>query len=110
MEGRLSHINGRARLAVSIRGIVSNRVMEAIITIPYELPEYQQFNNLFTGWIQDHQPSSLMSMELPGKGLNCVWINFGFGPSLGFTHREIPNWWLPLSRFVFKEKRIQLGD
>ena len=69
MEGRLSHINGRARLAVPIRGIVSNRVMEAIITIPYELPEYQQFNNLFTGWIQDHQPSSLMSMELPGKGL-----------------------------------------
>ena len=68
MEGRLSRINGRARLAVPIRGIVANRVMEAIITIPYELPEYQQFKNLFTGWIQDHQPSSLMSMELPGQG------------------------------------------
>ena len=79
MEGRLSRINGRARLAVPIRGIVSNRVMEAIITIPYELPEYQQFNNLFTGWIQDHQPSSLMSMELPGKGFNWRWANFGFG-------------------------------
>ena len=71
MEGRLSRINGRARLAVPIRGIVSNRVMEAIITIPYELPDYQQFKNLFTGWIQDHQPSSLMSMELPGKGSSC---------------------------------------
>merc|ERR1719394_2109202 len=69
MEGRLSRINGRARLAVPIRGIVANRVMEAIITIPYELPEYQQFNNLFTGWIQDHQPSSLMSMELPDSYL-----------------------------------------
>ena len=80
MEGRLSRINGRARLAVPIRGIVSNRVMEAIITIPYELPEYQQFNNLFTGWIQDHQPSSLMSMELPGKGSSHFWANFGFGP------------------------------
>ena len=79
MEGRLSRINGRARLAVPIRGIVSNRVMEAIITIPYELPEYQQFNNLFTGWIQDHQPSSLMSMELPGKGSSYFWANFGLG-------------------------------
>ena len=80
MEGRLSRINGRARLAVPIRGIVSNRVMEAIITIPYELPDYQQFKNLFTGWIQDHQPSSLMSMELPGKGSFFRVANFGFGP------------------------------
>ena len=54
------------KLKINVRkGIVANRQFEAIITLPYELSEYQQFSGEFHDWIMDHKPPTLINSELP---------------------------------------------
>ena len=43
IEYRFSKINGAARLESGIRGITSNRIYEAIVTLPYELEDYKKY-------------------------------------------------------------------
>ena len=53
-----------------IVGINSNRQLEAIITLPWLLEDYQQFKGEFGSWAMDVKPTSIMNYDLPPRYLD----------------------------------------
>ena len=70
MEKRFVRLTGTARLKVPIHGIVSNRVVEAVVTFPYENPDFKQFRGEIHSWIIDHIPPNQFKPDLPAMYLS----------------------------------------
>ena len=86
------YITGLARINSGIRGIASNHQLEAIVTLPYELAEYQKFAPAFPSWAMDLIPTSEMRYHLPqlytGQNARKWTIGFEHAPDCP-TNRPI---------------------
>ena len=65
MEKRNVRITGTARLKASINGIVSNKILEAVVTFPYENPLYKEYLPEIPTWVADHLPPNKFHDDLP---------------------------------------------
>lgn len=84
LEKRFVRLTGTARLKVPINGIVSNRIVEAVVTFPYENPEYKPFRSQIHSWVIDHIPPNKFRPELPPMYLdnNFNWtVGLHYAPN-----------------------------
>ena len=81
LEQRFVSITGTARVKVPILGIVSNRVVEAVITFPWEIPDYRPFQSEFHEWIIDHIPPNKFTSDLPAN-----YLSTNYNWTVGLDH------------------------